>query len=254
MITQNQLAALGKFYQIDTVTVMREYLQLVFLSWLYREKKADGIFFKGGTSLRLLFDSPRFSEDLDFSSLYPGRVIKLIVGPLEKSIGLELPGVKIVHLHTGLNTSRFRLIFMSPLFKYPMVIRLDFNRVKKTEKIIASPVTTRYPVALMPVVNHLSAGEILAEKICALIGRTKGRDIFDVWFLMEKGISVDKRLINQKLSEQKTGFKITDLSKKINNFPQKELALDLNQFLPETKRKMIGSLRVRLLDQLTLLF
>jgi len=64
MITQNQLKSLSKTYQMDGFTIFREYLQLVFLSYLYRERKSNRIYFKGGTAIRLLFDSPRFSEDL----------------------------------------------------------------------------------------------------------------------------------------------------------------------------------------------
>lgn len=33
----------------------------------YQEKEAEAILFKGGTALRLIYQSPRFSEDLDFS-------------------------------------------------------------------------------------------------------------------------------------------------------------------------------------------
>ena len=249
MITKSTLAELSDFFKIDTFTVMREYLQLIFLSWLYREKKADYIFFKGGTSLRLIFGSPRFSEDLDFSTLYPEKAIRLIIAGLEISIKSELSGIKIVHLYSGVNTSRFRLIFRQAEFKYPFVIRLDFNRVKRTEKIIASPVVTRFPVSLLPVINHLSAKEILAEKICALFMRTKGRDVFDVWYLLEKEIALDNNLIKQKINEYGAGFSGQDIIKKIQNYPEKELELDLKQFLPAPHRKTIATLKSRLLEK-----
>jgi len=37
------------------------------LSHLYAQTGSDALAFKGGTALRLLYGSPRFSEDLDFT-------------------------------------------------------------------------------------------------------------------------------------------------------------------------------------------
>ena len=68
MITTDQIKDLSIIFQMDEYSIFREYLQLVFLSYLYQEKEASKIIFKGGTALRLLFGSPRFSEDLDFST------------------------------------------------------------------------------------------------------------------------------------------------------------------------------------------
>ena len=47
--------------------IVREYFQHLFLSQLYRMEKSDNLLFKGGTALRIIYGSPRFSEDLDFS-------------------------------------------------------------------------------------------------------------------------------------------------------------------------------------------
>ena len=41
--------------------------KLIFLSYLYQEPGSEKLLFKGGTALRIVFKSPRFSEDLDFS-------------------------------------------------------------------------------------------------------------------------------------------------------------------------------------------
>lgn len=48
----------------------REYFQHLFLSYFYRQEQTDKMYFKGGTALRFLYKSPRFSEDLDFSSAH----------------------------------------------------------------------------------------------------------------------------------------------------------------------------------------
>ena len=55
--------------QIDRTQVVREYWELVILKGLFDSPFGRDLIFKGGTALRLAYDSPRFSEDLDFSLL-----------------------------------------------------------------------------------------------------------------------------------------------------------------------------------------
>ena len=50
--------------------VVREYFQHLFLSYLYSLEGSEKMLFKGGTALRIIYGSMRFSEDLDFS-LFP---------------------------------------------------------------------------------------------------------------------------------------------------------------------------------------
>ena len=66
MISKIQLQDLTKVLKTDKTTIYREYLQILFLSKLYRQATSQ-ICFKGGTAVHLIFGSPRFSEDLDFS-------------------------------------------------------------------------------------------------------------------------------------------------------------------------------------------
>lgn len=86
MITSNQIQALAQQYRIDGFTILREYLQLIFLSHLYANKASKNIYFKGGTAIRLLLGSPRFSEDLDFSTTGSKPQIKQLILDLEQKI------------------------------------------------------------------------------------------------------------------------------------------------------------------------
>ncbi|NCP87391.1 MAG: hypothetical protein CO094_10085 [Anaerolineae bacterium CG_4_9_14_3_um_filter_57_17] len=67
MITHEQVSALAKKHKINETVIFREYLQLVFLQKLYQKTPSQKIFFKGGTAIHLVYQAPRFSEDLDFS-------------------------------------------------------------------------------------------------------------------------------------------------------------------------------------------
>lgn len=237
MITSEQIENLAKLYQIDNFTIMREYLQLLFLSYLYQNKKADKIYFKGGTAIRLLFGSPRFSEDLDFSTLYKKKQIKQIIENLELEIRRELPELQIFLLYSGKNGIRFRIKYQPPDFRYPLVIRLDFTEVKKAGRITVSPLLTKFPIAIFPLVVHLSGEKILAEKVNALATRDKGRDFFDVWYLLEKGIPL-KKSFDRKI-----------LLKKVELFPKDKLDKDLARFLPKTQRKITEMLQEKLKEK-----
>lgn len=234
MISQKQIDSLSKFYHIDSFTIRREYLQLVFLSYLYQKKEAKYIYFKGGTAIRLLFGSPRFSEDLDFSTTYDKKQIKKIIKQIEKSIQQEIPELQILPLYSGKKTERFRIKYDSDESKYPLVVRLDFHQVSKVGKIDISPLLTKFPIVIFPLISHLSEGEILAEKTRALATRGKGRDFFDVWYLLEKGIfpvgKIDKKTVLRKIKQ----------------YSQTSLNRGLSQFLPKPQRKIISMLKLRL--------
>jgi len=246
MITKEQIEKLSQDYQIDSFTVFREYLQLVFLKSLYQHKKGDKIYFKGGTALHFLFNSSRFSEDLDFSTLYGKKEIKRILKEVELWLQKEIPETKILLLYQGKKSIRFRLKYQSFYFKYPLVIRIDFNEKEKPKKILVSPIITSFPIMFFPIVVYLSGEEILAEKIRAFLFRGKGRDIFDIWFLLERKVKFNKGLIVQKLKEVRKKFNQEELIKKIKEFSQKKLEFDLNKFLPQNQRKIIPILKIKL--------
>ena len=67
MLEENRIDELAVKYQTTKINIYREYIQHVFLSLLYQQKESREILFKGGTALKLVYQSPRYSEDLDFS-------------------------------------------------------------------------------------------------------------------------------------------------------------------------------------------
>ena len=68
MISEDTIQAIAKKEQATELNVRREYFQHVFLSHLYRQSESDQTYFKGGTALRLIYRSQRYSEDLDFDT------------------------------------------------------------------------------------------------------------------------------------------------------------------------------------------
>ena len=238
MITAGQVKTLAKKYRMDNFTILREYLQLVFLNYFYAQPAASSCFFKGGTALRLLFHSPRFSEDLDFSTLLAPKEIQALLTKVQASLMLELPDLELTKLHAGKETERYRLRYTGPETKYPITIKLDFHRVSKVEKTQVSALETNFPVVVFPLVSHLSLASIFSEKLQALATRSKGRDVFDVWYLISLGQPLPQVVDRQKIVDK--------LKKKTT----KQLKQDLGPFLPPSKRVVIESLKERLIAYL----
>lgn len=246
MLTRNQLSQTAKDFKIDQFTVFREYLQLIFLNYLYQEKEAEKIYFKGGTCLRLLYDSPRFSEDLDFSTALSARTLKNLLDKLIKKIQKELPQANLSSVWPGENSLRYKISYLGKEFKYPLNIRLDFF----SEKILLSPhvssITSEIPLNFSGLILGLKPEEILAEKIRAFLLRNKGRDVFDFWYLLQKGTLLNKKIINQKLKKVGLHFDQGKFLQKIKKYPDKKLELDVAKFLPDHYRKIIPLLKEKI--------
>lgn len=237
MITLAQATDLGKRFQINVETIYREYLQLIILDSIYQNNVAGKICFKGGTALRLLFKSPRFSEDLDFDTLLSKKEISLLMKETKEDLVREFPDLEVKKLYSGENGMRFRVKLDISELKFPIVVRMDFTHVKKIEAIF-SALRTDFPVVILPLICHFSAQNILREKFLALVERDKGRDFFDILFLLRAKIKFDSKNINKKVLE------------KIKNYPQSKLERDLRQFLPTGQKNILPRLKNSLIEEL----
>ncbi|NQU33278.1 MAG: nucleotidyl transferase AbiEii/AbiGii toxin family protein, partial [Bacteroidetes bacterium] len=66
---ESLLALYPKPQRVYTRHILREYLQYQILKIIYQSPFAAALNFLGGTALRIVHNSPRFSEDLDFDNL-----------------------------------------------------------------------------------------------------------------------------------------------------------------------------------------
>jgi len=185
----------------------------------------------------LFFGSPRFSEDLDFSTTYSDEEIRKLLEKLEEKLAKEAPGLKISRLYSGKEGIRFRVSFNSPELKYPLNIRLDFHRVTCLGESKISTLTTRFPVLIFPQIHHLSEMGIFKEKLEALATRSQGRDIFDIWFLLSKGIKLPKEGKRKRVID------------KLKSFSQSSLEKDLGKFLPKAQKGIITLLKDELISK-----
>lgn len=243
--------------QIDKVTIEREYWQLLFLQRLYMSNGSENIFFKGGTAIRFLLGSFRFSEDLDFTAVAPKEKIEeILVSTFDffkknTTADLEFEKEK-VDKNLEEESVKYRFLFKPNDLSQKVSIRIDVSLREKPqtkEETILTPFD--YPISPYPLVVHLEATELLAEKIRALYIRGKPRDLFDLWFLLTKKIPIDQLMLKKKFAiYPRSQFSFKKLKEIISFYRENELKRDLNQFLPRNYREFYKKLKAEVLHQI----
>jgi len=231
MITKDQIHQISKKNKINETTIFREYLQLFFLSELYSRKQSKDIFFKGGTALHLIYKAPRFSEDLDFTAGLKEKdflnFIQELFDATSKREAIEFKERKT------LAGKRFLLTALPAVLSYKTFVNLDFSFREKVLDPQKSFIETDYPVLFTSYVYHPSIDELFAEKIRALLTRTKGRDLYDLWYLVTQGARIDKDLVKEKLKY----YHLKDINKdkiikRVSQFSKKVFVLDVRPLVP----------------------
>lgn len=172
MISSSQISDWAKKFKTNEATVLREYLQILFLSQLY-QNVGKGVFFKGGTAIHLLFGAPRFSEDLDFTVTLPEKDFQIVLAKTfaaaEREIGAEFKQRETV---AG---KRYLMTTNMPEVKFATFINLDFSFREEVLRPEKSTLDTEFPILFTSFVWHLGATEVVAEKIRAILTRKKGK-------------------------------------------------------------------------------
>lgn len=242
MIDAPSLNNLARAAAIDRYTILREYIQILFLDNFFHAGISRKIIFKGGTALKILFGSPRFSEDLDFTTKLPKTAIERLVKQTIINLQTEAPGISVKNIKSIAGFSQ-KISFPTDFTPMPLTIKLDFSAREPALTNYQNTITTNLPVFSSSLITALSPEEILAEKIRAITSRNKGRDIFDLWFLLKKSVKLNQKLIATKFRLYHEKFSFPGLIEKIKQFDQKQLTRDITKFLPLNHRQVIPSLK-----------
>lgn len=194
MITQDTIRQLASQYHTsEHPNIVREYFQHLFLSELYKLPEGEHLLFKGGTALRIVFSSPRFSEDLDFSlfsvaeherKAFIEKVFENVLTAIERS-GISVRyGTKFGPTKEGYHGST-----TFHLYDYPPVdVEIDVSgrnghEVRGEVGTVASGFVPSYNIF------HLPQAALVREKIFgALLGRMKERDFYDLYWLLRSNM------------------------------------------------------------------
>lgn len=222
MIDKKYLEEKAEKWLTTTFNITREYLQHRFLAYLYQKKGSGNWFFKGGTALRIIFDSPRFSEDLDFSvkDLIFEKTENLLT---EILVELERENIKLDITEVKETTGGYIFISKTSIFDYN--INLVLNLISK-KYVIGDTVFVNPEIVPSYTVQILRQENILKEKLLAALTRGKTRDFFDLYFILRTQNLRSSLIISSE--ERKTLVKI------IGNLDKDKIRKELIALLPKS--------------------
>ncbi|MFA5773737.1 MAG: nucleotidyl transferase AbiEii/AbiGii toxin family protein [Candidatus Paceibacterota bacterium] len=167
-----------------------EYLQHEILDSLFKQKNSEKLSFIGGTAIRIVYQSQRFSEDLDFDNfgLRFADFKKLLNDTARdmslKGFKLEFRFVEKMAFHCYIKFPN--ILFLNKLSlndDEKILIRID--TVEKDKNITPrTHILNNFGVYRKILVNPIET--ILSQKILTILERKreKGRDFYDVSYLL----------------------------------------------------------------------
>lgn len=226
--------------------LLREYLQYKILEIIFESPYANSLCFLGGTCLRIVHGNQRFSEDLDFDNLSLSeddfeKVAKLIEKELNRE-GFETEMRTVMkgawHCH----------------IKFPGLLYEKGLSGHKEEKILIQLDTEPQHFGYEPERFVLNRFEVfttifttplpllMAQKLYAIINRdrNKGRDFFDLVFLMSRSIQPNYDYLEDKISVSEAKSLKEVVLEKCQQLNMEEMAKDVEPFLfKATDRKKV---------------
>jgi predicted nucleotidyltransferase component of viral defense system len=142
--------------------------------------------FKGGTALMLFHDLPRFSVDLDFNLLCPGK---------EEEINEKVREI----------LTRYGTIFDEASKVHGLLVVLNYGVGERKLKIEISnrQFDDHYELRdfLGITLRVMVMQDMFAHKLCALLDRKSmaGRDLFDCWFFMAHRTPLNKKIVESRM-------------------------------------------------------
>ena len=237
MLSRENLEKFTKLQQTSVQNVAREYCQHLFLSYLYQNPGSEKLLFKGGTALRIILKSPRFSEGLDFtgSGITHKEIEELFANTLAN---IEKTGMTVAVIEAKQTTGGYLGIasFEAYNMKVNVYIEISLRRgrsLKKTRALITSDYIPAYTLV------HLSLDDIIVGKLEALAARHKPRDFYDYFFLLSGGYPAARTKENLKkvlklLRQENINFQ-TELKK----FLPASHAMHLRDFKKVLEKKIL---------------
>lgn len=221
--------------------IIREYLQYKILEIIFESQYDQNLAFLGGTCLRIVHHSNRFSEDIDFDnfrlSLDDFHTITQIIKTELNRLGydVEIRNVKKGAYHCYI---RFpEILYNEGLTSHKeekILIRMDSDSHDfdyKPDQILLN----KFDVFTQ--INVTPKDILLAQKFYAVINRkrNKGRDFFDIVFLLGQGQIPNYNYLQVKLGIDSPEVLRKRIIEKCSGLNMKEMAQEARPFLFDIK-------------------
>lgn len=201
--------------------IEKELLHYDILFSLDREGLLDSLTFQGGTSLRICYGSPRFSEDLDFTGgkEFDGAQLKAVKSCIEHYVGQRY-GLE-VSVREPSDTEEESDYAGMTIKKWQISVvtapeRRDLPRQRIKIEVADVPAYSREPRPLLTHYDFLPDGygdilimtesrdEVMADKLVSLVNTkqyVRYRDIWDLRWLKQQGAVINETWIRRKIRD-----------------------------------------------------
>ena len=199
-----------------------KYIMMQVLLAIFRDKELSlQLSFKGGTSLLLFHQLPRFSTDLGFNLLDDEKTEKVYHKLRE-----------ILQQYGKIDDEAMKF--------YGPILVLNYgggNRLLKIE-VSTRQYDNHYEIKTLAGtdIRVMTLPDMFAHKLCALGERITPRDIFDVWFFLQQCTEINPHIVKLR-----TGKSVADYAslcaERVRNSSPKELMQGLGELLDNTSTK-----------------
>lgn len=188
----------------------REYTQALYLAKLQEVGWFKHCAFMGGTCLRLCYNGDRFSEDLDFVLIKPGRISvdtaeRLLhrANKLTLDCGFKLRMRRLKNIRNIWNTFVVfeEVLGPSGISEHPketlqIKIEVDSNPPDSFECDVGTAANRDQDIIVTNIIKGTDS-TLFGGKMHAVLYRvyTKGRDIYDLHWYLQKGIPLNIRIV-----------------------------------------------------------
>lgn len=198
------------------------YFMMQVLLAIFRDKELSNLLaFKGGTSLLLFHQLPRFSTDLDFNSLDSTKT------------------ENVFHkLHNLL--SKFGEIDDEAMKFYGPLLVLNYgggNRMLKVE-VSTRQYDNHYEIKTLAGtdIRVMTLPDMFAHKLCALGERVTPRDIFDVWFFLQKSTAINPNIVRLRTGKSVADYAV-QCAESVRKTSPKMLMQGIGELIGDEKQK-----------------
>lgn len=226
--------------------ILKEYLQILVLDFVYSNPEYSQMFFYGGSCLAHCFGLNRLSEDLDFVDAKKTVAISKLAGDLEYYFKNN------TDLEVTATAQKFRIYL-----KFPVLRELDLAEKSESNLLFLKieifkefGFCKKYKAEIIPLfkfnksilIKTFDLPTLMSTKIRAILYRkwekinksgevlakVKGRDYFDLMWYLEKGIKPNMGCLEDVKNKEELKEK---LLKAVAKADSKSIELDLEAFI-----------------------
>lgn len=230
--------------------ILKEYLQIVILDYLYSHPTYSKLVFYGGSCLAQCYGLPRLSEDLDFVDIHGDIDIEKIGNDFSIYFNNE------TDLKVTVSTQKFRVMLKFPILKELglakegdsdlLILKIEVFRDDGTLRECKVEAVPLFKVNRSIILKSFDLSTLMSTKIRAILHRkwektsksgetlaiVKGRDYFDLMWYLRKGVSPNMACIKEATNKDELKHLLLSM---VDKFDSASIKFDLEALIADDR-------------------